>query len=239
MGQLITNLAPTTETEAINSMLSAIGESPVADASTSTLADVQMAYNLLKNATRELQSVAWRFNEVIGLELAPTSTISWTDSSGATTSLNVFSPPTGVTQWRMTPCPQNGDLDLVSRPGLVATGLILFDRRRNRDGVDAAQYPHVYIDALYAFNFEQMPETARRYATVAAGRQFCQQIVGSDTLAGFQTRDEQIALRALRRDQGRNEELNMLDTWDAYLIMGGRTRQTSGYQTLVYPGKAP
>lgn len=237
MGQLITNIAPTTETEAINAMLSAIGESPVADASTSTLADVQMAYNLLKNATRDLQSVAWRFNEVLGMELKPTSTLAWTDTSGATTSLNVFQTPTGVTQWRLTPCPQNGDLDMVSRPGLVAAGIILYDRRWNRDGADASRYPFIYIDALYAFDFEKMPETARRYCTVVAGRQFCQQVVGSDTLSGFQSRDEAIALRLLRRDQGQNETLNMLDSWDAYRIMGGRLRGPAGYTRVVAPGK--
>jgi Tail tubular protein len=244
MGQQITNLAPTTETEAVNAMLSAIGEAPVADASTATQADVAMAYNLLKWTTRELQSVPWRFNSEDGVEIAATAQVTWADSLGQLTLLNVFKLPTGLHQWRLTPCRQNGDLDLVERPGkqYTETGVavpILYDRTRNRDGADAVTYPLVYIDVLYAFNFEVMPETARRYATVVAGRRFTQQVLGSDTLAGFQGKDEQLALRSLRRDQGVAEDLNMLDTADAVMITGGRPRLFGGFMQIVYAGPNP
>lgn len=244
MAQKIINLAPTTETEAVNAMLSAIGEAPVADASTATQADVQMAYNLLTWAARELQSVPWRFNFETGVELAPSNTILWSDSSGATTLLNVFKPPVGTTQWRLTKCYQNGNLDLVQRPGklYVEDGVsvpILYDRSKNRDGLDAVQYPLVYIDAIYAFDFEQMPETARRYATVVAGRRLTEQVVGSQSLAGFQERDEAIALSSLRKDQQERQDLNMLDGMDAFRIMGGRQRTWGGFMQTVAPGPNP
>lgn len=241
MGQQITNLAPTTETEAVNAMLSAIGESPVADASVSTQADVQMAYNLLKWATRELQSAKWRFNFEEGLEIPPTTTLSWPDTASATTLLNIFKVPSGVAQWAQTKCAANGDLDLVARVSKVyveslAKVIVLYDRTYHRDGADSARYPFVYIDAVFTFNFEQMPETARRYVTVVAGRRFAQQIVGSNTLAGFAADDEFIAFRNLMRDQGDEEDLNMLDSVDAYLTLGARPQGYGGYLTMSRPG---
>lgn len=246
MAPLVTNLAPTTELEAVNSMLSAIGEAPVTDetAASSALQDVAMAVNLLRNATREVQSVPWRFNFEAGVELAPKTTMVWQDSSGAGTILNIFEVPTGVTSWRLTKCRENGDLDLVQRPSKQyqengVNVLILYDRNYNRDGADAVTYPLIYIDALYAFNFEQMPETARRLAAVTAGRRFTQQIVGSAELAGFAQGDEALARRLLSRDQGDEEELNMLNTYDAWSVLGQRPRVYGGFMQVVRPGPNP
>jgi hypothetical protein len=239
---LITNIAPTTELEAVNSMLSALGEAPVSDlaAAAASLVDVQMGISLLRNATREVQSNPWRFNYEPGLQVAPVDTILWTDATGTATLLNVFQAPTGVSAWRMTKCGQNTGLDLVERPAKQYTSggvkpLVLYDRSWSRDGANAASYPYIYIDALYHFDFEQMPETARRLVTVMAGRRFAQQIVGSAELAGFATGDEQLARRLLMRDQGDQTELNMLDTYEAFGMMGERGRD-SGFWAVVRPG---
>lgn len=245
MPEFITSIAPTTETEAVNEMLSAIGKRPVADASASTQADVVMAKNELMKATRELQSTAWRFNSEAGVEIAPTTTFPWADSTGNITLLNVFTLPAQAASWKQTLCQQNGDLDLVWRPAkqvvdeLDAPLMVLYDRSYNRDGVDATRYPFVYIDLLYSFNFQQMPETARRLAAVTAGRRFTQKVVGSQTLVGFTQLDEALARRILNRDQGDQQSLNMLDTFDSFGIMGRRARPWGGYMQVVRPGANP
>ena len=55
-------LATTTKLEAINSMLTAIGESPVNTITQATTTDVSIALSTLENVSREIQSQGWFFN---------------------------------------------------------------------------------------------------------------------------------------------------------------------------------
>src|ERR1043166_1428635 len=112
----IINLVPTTELEAINSMLSAIGEQPIAAVDTATQADVQMAVNILRDVTREVQSIGWRFNTEFGYEVAPFATLSWVDTAGITTLLNVFKPAANLIKFDLTATSAQGQLALVLRP---------------------------------------------------------------------------------------------------------------------------
>ena len=52
----------TSKLEAINVMLTAIGESPVNTITSSTTTDVSIAIQILDNVSREVQSVGWHFN---------------------------------------------------------------------------------------------------------------------------------------------------------------------------------
>ena len=52
----------TTKLEAVNVMLTSIGESPVNTITTSTTTDVSIAIQILNNVSREVQSVGWHFN---------------------------------------------------------------------------------------------------------------------------------------------------------------------------------
>jgi hypothetical protein len=244
MAQVITNISPTTELQAVNAMLAAIGESPVSTLDGATQADVQMALNELLTATRELQNTPWRFNFEQGFEVAPAAMTLWTDSQNNTTGLNIFKVPSNVSSWRMTFCTENGDLDLVQRPGkqYIEDGdpvPILYDRAHNRDGADAETYPFVYLDIIYSFNFEDLPETARRYITVVAARRFIQSVDGSTELYGFTARDEAIARRNFLRDQSEDQELNMLNTATAFMMLGARPRESGRTFVRVMPGSNP
>ena len=52
---------PTTELEAVNIMLSTIGEAPVNNLD-SGLVDAETAETILKNVSRDVQSHGWNFN---------------------------------------------------------------------------------------------------------------------------------------------------------------------------------
>ena len=52
----------TSKLEAVNTMLTAIGESPVNTITSSTTTDVSIALQILDNVSREVQSVGWHFN---------------------------------------------------------------------------------------------------------------------------------------------------------------------------------
>lgn len=117
----ITNLGMTTELEAINYMLACIGEAPVDSLDAPLGADVQMALNILRNTTREVQAQGWRFNTDFGLEIPVYDTYDSEDSEGTVTTLNVFVPPPRLVAFEVSRCPgQQGDSypDAVLRPAI-------------------------------------------------------------------------------------------------------------------------
>lgn len=212
---VITNLQPTTELEAVNAMLSAIGESPVSDLA-GTQADLAMALNTLRNVTREVQTMRWKFNTEYGYELPPSATMVWTDTAGVVTTLNIFKPPVHLLGFETTVTSEQAGLDLVIRPSRLyfevasIPVLVFYDRSLNRDGMDQAAFPYLYIDPIWLFDFEQLPEEARRFIYVRAARQFVQEQVGSDTLAAFKGLDEKLAFRNLKTSYGQEEDYNMI-----------------------------
>lgn len=258
MPAVIKDILATTELEAVNTMLGSIGEAQLpsaTDLSTATQTDVTLAKNILLNACREVQTLGWRFNTEYGVEVPPDATFSWVDTDGATTLLNIFHVPltvqvagvglrpTGMIRWKQTECVENLGLDLVARPSkrytsAAATRLVFYDRYKNRDGPAAADYPYIYIDAVYAFDFEKLPEEARRYIAVLASRRFSQQALGSQTLSSFTERDEMFALRTLKREQGLPEKLNMRNTSHSMSIHGWRPLPFSGFSRKTYPGSS-
>ena len=66
-------LAKTTKLEAINTMLSNVGEAPVNSLTGSLTNDVQLAQNILDEISREVQSAGWHFNTDKEVPLAPDS----------------------------------------------------------------------------------------------------------------------------------------------------------------------
>jgi hypothetical protein len=231
MPNLITNLTATTELEAVNAMLAAIAEAPITDLSAGqALTDVAMATNELRKATREVQTLPWKFNTRFQVPISPAGTVVWTDPDGTINTLNVFTPPANLSSFEASPTAaqtkSGRPLDLTLGPSVVYTpGTQVFvDRTYNRDGLIATDYPKLYIDATYFFDFMQLPESARAYITVLAGRRFIQSVVGAQELVGFTQQDTGITLRTIKRDQGIEDSYNLLDNPDVRMSLGMRPR---------------
>lgn len=224
-------LSPTSELAAVNRLLSAVGEAPISDLINSTRVDVALAAELLTQASIEAQAIGWKFNQEFGMEIAPSGTISWVDSDGFTTQLNVFGPPADLLRFSVSSTTGQESLDLVIRPPRKFSGLpaVFYDRDKNRDGLDPASFGVLYIDPIWHFEWDVLPETCRRYITVRAARQFIEQRVGSRELSGYGDKDEAFALRALYEDQGDEDEYNMFDSADIGRILLGRSPGVSGY----------
>lgn len=248
MPSVITTIRPTTEVEAVNVMLGAIGEAPLAsgaDLAALSLTDgnIESAVGILKESVRDVLTAGWRFNTLTGYEIAPTATYSWLDTAGVTTLLNVFKVPAWVLAWKVTPCSQMFGLDIVEGPSLKyteasASVMVLFDRVRNRDGFANPTYPYLYLDVVRSLDFVQMPESARKAATIIAARRLCQRVPASAEQASFTQQDEAAALRALKREQGIPKQLNLFETSDAQDILGRRPMTGGGFNTTVYRGGA-
>lgn len=243
----ITKLNPTTELEAVNSMLAVLGEAPLASLVDVTQPDYVIAINTLRDAVREVLSMGWSFNTEFGFQLAPVATFAYVDRDGVTTGLNVFMAPLRLIRYSITEIREQlfPKLDLVLRPArflavtVSGTGdnatvstvsditvsgavhpMVFYDRVLNRDGLDSTQYDFLYIDPVWAFDFEEIPEEARRFALILATRRFIASQAPSANLISFTDQDEKIALRNLKTAWGQQEDFNMLDNTD---VRGGAT----------------
>lgn len=227
MSRQITQLSPATELDAVNVMLSAIGEARLGagtDLGTVTDTAVQAAIGILRDATRDVQAKGWRFNREFGYELAPDGTLDWTTRDGSTTTLNVFVPPTGMVRFDVT---AGQNLDLIVRRARKYQEpnqpLVFYDRARNRDGIENDL---LYIDPVWMFDFEDLPHEARSYIALVAARQFAHRILGSKERGEFTQQDENRAAVLMIEHYGEDDDYNILDNSDVSAVLGGRPWRT-------------
>ena len=179
------SLTPMTELEAVNEMLSGIGESPMASLDQTTqVADAQIALSLLRKESRALQTKGWDWNTEECYRLTP-------DSNG-----NILLPSNTL---KVDPTDPNDDF--VYRAGK------LWDRKNKTDQFAAA----VTLDIVFAYEFEELPETAREYIAMVAARKFENRMQGDVTDNSINSKDELLAWAALLQEECDNADLNLLN----------------------------
>jgi hypothetical protein len=189
-------LALTTKLEAINTMLSTVGEAPVNSMSGSLTADVRLADNILDEVSRDVQSVGWHFNTEKEVPLAPNS-------------LNQIELSDGVARADMEGEHVDVDYDVVVR------GNQLYNRKsRTYTFTETKKYTITYM-----LDWGQLPENARRYIMIRAARIYQDRLVGSEKLSAFSRSDEQAALFALRDYEMETADYSVFDNWDVARII--------------------
>ena len=180
-------LALLTELEAINIMLSTIGESPVSSllASQSTV-DVGIAQSVLREVTLQVQEEGWQFNTEIAWVMTPT-----TDTG------EIFIP---------TNCIQ---LD-TSGPDALVDVSMRGNRVYDRVNHTFKFLKTLTVDMVILMEYLDLPQAARHYISVRAARVFQQRVVGSDTLGSFTEKDEARARAALKKLDSNNADYNIL-----------------------------
>jgi len=189
---------PTTKLEAVNSMLSTIGESPV-NSLTSGLVDAETAETILNEVSRSVQAHGWNFNS------EPDYTVA-ADTGG-----NVVLPTeilradlaNSVTKYRST------------KQEYVQRGNKMYDKIKHSFNIGTP----LKLDVVVLLDFEVCPEVARRYVTVKAARIFQERVVGSDSLSAMNRNDEQEALFALREMEGDNGDYNIFDDYGTTRVL--------------------
>ena len=179
-------LAPTTELEAVNVMLSGIGESPVNSLTTEVTADVSLARNVLAEISKDVQTEGWQWNTEDDYPLVP-------DSTGAIT----LHPSVIRVHFR-----EPDDRELVLR------GRQVYDRVRHT--YTFPEGTHILVTLTQVLHFEQLPEAARRYITLRALRTFQERTVGSGALHEFHASDEARARALMLSEERRADRPNML-----------------------------
>jgi hypothetical protein len=189
-------ITATTELEAINTMLSVLGESPVSTLD-STVGDVLVARTILRATSREVQTRGWHWNTDEKVILVP-----------AEPSKNIVLPTTTLS---VRTNPYDTSVSVTIR------GSRLWNRRTNTFIFDVP----LVVTFVVGLPYELLPEAARRYINIRAGRVFQERVLGSETLSAFTERDELQAWAILLDEEARTANYNMKDNVD-FMIMNWR-----------------
>ena len=185
----------TTKLQAVNTMLSAVGSSPVSTLTGQQTADAVVAQNILDEVTREVTSQGWAFNYERKVSITPDSN-------------NEINLSSSVARIDATPG-YNTDLDLVQR------GTRLYDRKNHTYTIT----DKLTCDVIYFMEFDDTPEAARRLMMIRAARVFQDRMVGSANHHTYNMTDEVIALADLKDMEGDTADHSIFNNYDVYRII--------------------
>lgn len=178
-------LTLSTELDAINTMLSNIGEAPVNTVEGSGVVDAVLARQILTSTSIAIQSEGWHFNTELNYPLTP----SFPDKE-------IPLPPNLLRIDAVT----DAMYDVVQR------GLRLYDRRNHSYQFDRG----FKADLIVLLPFNELTEAARHYITIKASRIFQERIVGAEEHSRFNAKDEARALLTLQNADLKNGDYNIL-----------------------------
>lgn len=193
-------LSGTSKLEAINTMLSIIGETPVNSTSGPVVASVKIADNILTEVLREVQGESWHFNTAKEVTLP-------LDINGKI--------PLATSVARV-------EVDRAYYPDkeLVKRGDYLYDTRNQTD-VFTAEIKHATV--TYMLEFDELPEAAKRYVMIRAGRIFNDRMVGDQVRNGFTRLDEAKARIDLREYESKTANYSIFDNYSVARAIDRKT----------------
>lgn len=183
-----------TKLEAINSMLSAIGEAPINQLDEGTV-DSAIAVSTLDEANRNVQSIGWHCNTEVDFPVARAS------DGTITLSSDIIRIDVDKSRYP--------DVDVVQRNGK------LYDKKN---------HTYVFTSDLKAeiirlLDWDDLPQPLRSYMTAKATRIFQQRMVGSNELSAQLQQDEMTALVVLKEFEGDTGDFNVFDTYDVSRVL--------------------
>lgn len=186
-------LQPTTELDAVNTMLEAVGEPPVNSIEETEGTEAAVAYRILLECSRTIQSTGLSFNKE-PYELLP-------DTDGI-----VYLPDNTL---RVTPVDRR----------YVERGRKLYDRVDGTYRIGSS----VKAVLVRFLAFEHLPEVARYYIMITAARKFAARTVSSGELVGLTERDEaeaRVLLKDYELEQDQTNLFNVVDRGIIYRELG-------------------
>ena len=185
----------TTHLEAINTMLSTIGEAPVNSLTGSLPTDASMAKNILDEVNREVQSGGWKFNTSYKATLSRDTN-------------NKIPVANDVMHIELNPLLES---KLSNDP--VIRGSFLYNLAKETFIFDK-DFENVQI--VHLLDFEQIPEQARRYITIRASRIFHDRTLGANALHRFSRQDELVSLSILKQSEASVADHSIFNSYDQY-----------------------
>jgi hypothetical protein len=197
----MTTQTRTSELEAVNTILSTIGESPLNTLSGSLPVDGTIAKNVLSEVSREVQSQGWHFNTHYKVTLTRD-----TD--------NKIPLATNIVRVEVDPRRYSKvSYDIVQRNNF------LYNLAKNEETFDTNFKD---ATAVYLLPFDEIPEQAKRYITIRSARIFHDRTLGANTIHKFSQEDEAKALSILKQAESHTGDYSIFDTPEqAYTIIRG------------------
>ncbi|QDP62659.1 MAG: putative tail tubular protein [Prokaryotic dsDNA virus sp.] len=200
-----------TELEAVNTMLSAVGEPPINSLDAQKNADAAIARNILKEVNREIQTHGWHFNTQRDVSFSPDSTTKEILVGDNVVRIDIDITSVGTS---------HDERDITQR------GNKLFNRTDNTYEFTS----DVKATVTFLFDWDDLPEPFKNYVTVRSARIFQDRMVGSTAHHGFSQQDEYRALALLKEFQSDTADHSIFDHYDIYRIVARpdaiRTRTT-------------
>ncbi len=171
-----------TKLEAVNVILTVVGESETNTLTGTVPYEVSLAETILDETIREMCQDSYVFNTETDITLTP----------DVSDNINV---PTNYIQIR------GSEEDYVIRSGL------LYSMRAKTDTFDN----EIVVDVIYLLEYEDIPEAAKRYCNIRAARIYADRMVGSKDIRAFTQIDEIEAKAKLASYEHGVDRLNMLN----------------------------
>ena len=188
-------LTQMTELEAVNAMLSVIGEQPVNTLEDSGVTEASLARTMLHNVSRDIQTVGLNCNSESNYRISP-------DSEGF-----IYVPSS---------CIQIDASD--ASLAIVKRGRKLYDKDSHTYVFEGV----LEVDIVFFLSFDELPSAVTQYVYIRAARKFAASVLGSDTLDNLTADDEADAKKLMERLENRNRDLNVFDSYDTFKVINRR-----------------
>mgnify|MGYP003706240323 FL=1 len=179
-----------TELEAVNVLLTTIGEAPVNTLDGNQVTDVAIAQQVLNEVSREVQAQGWHFNTEDNVQLSP----------------NEFKEILAPADIARIDC---NEYNIVQREGKLF----------NLDQRTYTFQDKIKASIVYYQDFLVLPDTAKRYITTRAARIYSDRMLNSETIHKMIARDEQKAFIDLKAFEGDTADYNMMDSYAVSRVM--------------------
>jgi len=151
--------AVSTELDAVNQILSSVGQAPVTTLDLQN-PEVAIALNTLREVNRQVQAEGWMFNTERDYELVPDSTT------------NQITYPYNLLQIDTNNEKHRSDYDVVRRNGK------LYDRLNHTFTFNS----NIYADVVWYFDFTDVPPAIQVYITARAARMSATKMIGDQEI---------------------------------------------------------
>ena len=189
-------ITKTSELQAINTMLSAIGEAPINTLEPTTeTADVSMAKNVLTEVSRETQAMGWHFNRETDVTLSPSLD-------------NEILLPTTAAY-----------VDVESINAGTKQSIQRGEKLYNKTDHTFTITSSLKCTVIYMLPWEDLPQSARHYIMIKAARRLQDRVVGASDQHTYNQVDEFQALIALKANESREGDFSIFDNNDVYRVI--------------------
>jgi len=186
----MTIITRTTELEAVNTILSTIGEAPLSTLTGSLPVDGTTAKNILNEISREVQSAGWHYNSHYKVDLTRDAD-------------NKVPVGTDVLRVELNNKYDKSSYDVVQR------GSYLYNLAKNSETFDQDFTDNTIV---YILDFSKLPEQARRYITIRSARVFHDRTLGANTIHKFSSEDEARSLAVMRQAEAHTGDHTIFDS---------------------------